>query len=51
MSDKEDTNDKTAQDAPLTDEETESVQGGRLADPSASSAAMASEGALLAEEG
>ncbi|MDP4014649.1 MAG: hypothetical protein U0990_00380 [Candidatus Nanopelagicales bacterium] len=28
MSDKEDTNDKTAQDAPLTDEEAQSVQGG-----------------------
>ncbi|MDP4013094.1 MAG: hypothetical protein U0990_07225 [Candidatus Nanopelagicales bacterium] len=28
MSDKDNTDDKTAQDAPLTDEEAQSVQGG-----------------------
>ncbi|MDP4014650.1 MAG: hypothetical protein U0990_00385 [Candidatus Nanopelagicales bacterium] len=44
MSDKDNTDDKTAQDAPLTDEEAQSVQGGRRqGDPSASSALLASE--------
>ncbi|MDZ7577304.1 MAG: hypothetical protein U0904_03915 [Candidatus Nanopelagicales bacterium] len=33
MSDKEDTDDKTAQDAPLTDEEAQAVQGGALLPP------------------
>ncbi|MDP4013092.1 MAG: hypothetical protein U0990_07215 [Candidatus Nanopelagicales bacterium] len=31
MSDKDNTDDKTAQDAPLTDEEAQSVQGGGAA--------------------
>ncbi|MDZ4249864.1 MAG: hypothetical protein U0990_07210 [Candidatus Nanopelagicales bacterium] len=33
MSDKEDTNKPDAQDAPLTDEEAEAVQGGALLPP------------------
>ncbi|MDZ7577306.1 MAG: hypothetical protein U0904_03925 [Candidatus Nanopelagicales bacterium] len=49
MSDKEDTSKSDAQDASLTDEETESVQGGAAAAAPSESLPLASEGKYVSE--